>query len=159
MASTSRVLANCSVATTTQYRRAVAEIVRGLQSAHHLTDLDFAEKIGCSIGTVRNARNEESDLGAIYLTRIEATFGTGSIDPYLRLAGSRCAPIEPDESADALPSTTAAIHKLAVARSPGSPGGETITHTELLEMAPEIESAIKALTNLQCLANKFKGAA
>lgn len=157
MASAS-VLANCAPVTTSAYRRAVAEIIRGLQLQHGLTDLDFAERIGCSIGTVRNARNEESDLGAIFLTRIEAAFGTGSIDPYLRLAGSRSAPLQPDEHADALPTTTAAIHKLALARSPGGPGGEVITHSELLEMEAEIDAAIKALTTLKCRAEKVRAA-
>jgi len=158
MADPHKVLANNEPVTTGSYRRAVAEIIRGLQLAHHLTDLDFAEKVGCSIGTVRNARNEESDLGAIWLTRIEATFGTGSIDPWLRLGGSRCAPIESDPNADAMPTTTAAIHKLAVARSPGSPGGEVITHSELLEMEGAIDAAIKALTALKCRAEKARAA-
>lgn len=155
---TSNVLTNCGPVTTTEYRRAVAEIIRGLQLAHSLTDVDFAEKIGCSVGTIRNARNEESDLGAVFLTRIEKAFGTGSIDPYLRLAGSRSAPIDPDETADAMPKTTAAIHHLAVARSPDSPGGEAITHQELLEMEPVIDAAIKALTHLKCRAEKVRAA-
>lgn len=152
------ILANNAAVTTSKYRGAVAEIIRGLQLAHGLTDLDFADRIGCSINTVRNARNEDSDLGALFLTRIEAAFGTGSIDPYLRLAGSRSAPIEPDETADALPSTTAAIHHLAVARSPHSPGGEIITHTELLEMEHLIDAAIKALTALKVRAEKARAA-
>jgi transcriptional regulator with XRE-family HTH domain len=152
------VLANCAPVTTSEYRNAVAEIIRAQQLLHDLTDLDFAEKIGCSINTIRNARNEESDLGAIYLSRIERVFGTGSIDPYLRLAGSRCAPIEADESADALPTTTAAIHKLALARSPASEGGERITHSELLGMEQDIDAAIKALTALKCRAEKARAA-
>jgi transcriptional regulator with XRE-family HTH domain len=152
------VLRHDGTVTTKSYRNAVAEIIRTLQLLHDLTDLDLAERIGCSVGTVRNARNEECDLGAVYLSRIEAAFGTGSIDPYLRLAGSRCAPIEADESADALPTTTAAIHKLALARSPASEGGERITHSELLGMEPDIDAAIKALTALKCRAEKARAA-
>lgn len=152
------VMTNSEHLTTSRYRNAVAEIIRTLQLSHDLTDLEFAERIGCSIGTVRNARNEESDLGAIWLAKIEATFGTGSIDPYLRLSGSRSAPIEPDEAADALPTTTAAIHKLALARSPDSPGGETITHCELLGMEGAIDAAIKALTALKCRCEKVRAA-
>ena len=75
--------------TTAEYRKAVGEIIRSLQAQHGLSDLDFAEKIGCCKGTVRGARNEESELGGVYLGRIEAAFGVGSIDPYLKQFGMR----------------------------------------------------------------------
>jgi transcriptional regulator with XRE-family HTH domain len=158
MATRASVLTHSNDLTTARYRNAVAEIIRSLQLTHDLTDLDFAERIGCSIGTVRNARNEESDLGAIWLAKIEKVFGTGSIDPFLRMSGSRSAPTEPDETADALPTTTAAIHKLALARSPDSPGGEAITHCELLDMESAIDAAIKALMALKCRAEKVRAA-
>lgn len=144
--------------TTSDYRRAVGRIIRDLQAEHRLSDLDFAEKIGSCIGTVRKARNEESDLGAVFLGRIEAQFGVGSIDPYLMLAGARSSPIEADPNADALPSTAAAVHRLAVARSPGSPGGERITHQELLEIEPDIDAAIRALTALKVACGKVRAA-
>lgn len=151
-------MTNDAPVTTSCYRRAVARIIRDLQSRHGLTDLEFGERVGCSVGTVRNARNEDSDLGAIWLTRIERQFGTGAIDPYLELGGSRAAPIQADEAADALPTTTAAIHKLALARSPESPGGERITHCELLGMEGEIDAALRALTNLKLLCGKARAA-
>jgi hypothetical protein len=134
--------------TTSEYRRAVAKIIRDLQSEHKLTDLEFAEKIGCSLGTVRNSRNEESDLGGVYLARIEAVFGPGSIDPYLRLGGSRSVPLDARDC-DPLPSTSAAVHVLAVAKSPESDGGERITHRELLAMEPDIDAAIRVLSALK----------
>lgn len=144
--------------TTSDYRRAVGEIIRNLQAEHGLSDLAFSERVGCSLGTVRNARNEESDLGAIWLSRIEKAFGAGSIDPYHALAGTRAVPIEADPALDALPSTTAAIHSLAVARSPTSPGGETITHNELLGMEREIDGAIKALCALKARCESVRAA-
>lgn len=152
------VLPANQLATSKQCRRAVARIVRDLQHKHELTDCDFAEAIGCSIGTVRNARNEETDLSNLWLTRIEQRFGAGSIDPYLALAGSRSVPVTSDPSLDALPSTTAAIHRIAVARSPGSPGGERITHTELLAMERDIDAAIKALCALKARCDEVRAA-
>lgn len=140
------------------YKRAVARIIRDLQAQHGLSDLAFAEEIRCSIGTVRNARNEESDLGALYLARIEARFGPGSCDPYHALSGARAVPVEVDASCDPLPSTTAAIHRLAVARSQDSPGGEAITHTELLDMEPVIDAAIRALGALKARCEKVRAA-
>lgn len=154
----SNVLTNDAPTTTAQYRRAVARIIRDLQAMHGLTDLEFAERVGCSIGTVRNARNEESDLGAVWLARIEQRFGAGSIDPYLNLAGARSVPLRTSDS-DALPSATAAIHRIALARSPESPGGEAITHCELLEMEPVIVDAIRALTALKLRCNEIRSAA
>jgi len=144
--------------TTKNYRNAVAEIIRKIQLTSDLTDLDLAERIGCSVGTIRNARNEQADLGAIWLAKIEAEFGPGSIDPYLRLGGSRSVPIDPDENADALPATTAAVHYLASAMSPNSPGGSTITHQELLSLEPYLDAAIKALSALKCRAEKVRAA-
>jgi hypothetical protein len=144
--------------TTADYRRAVAKIIRDLQAQHSLTDLDFAERIGCCKGTIRAARNEESELGGVFLGRIEAQFGVGSIDPYLLLAGARSSPIEASEE-DPLPSTAAAVHRLAVAQSPASPGGNKITHRELLEILPEIDGAIKSLTALKVRAENIRDAA
>lgn len=152
------VLQSNGLVTSKDCRRAVARIVRDLQAQHELTDCDFAEAIGCSVGTVRNARNEETDLCNLWLTRIEQKFGHGSIDPYLALAGSRSVAITADPSLDALPSTTAAIHRIAVARSPNSPGGERITHSELLGMEKEIDAAIKALCALKARCDDVRAA-
>ena len=152
------VLTENGLATSKECRRAVARIVRDLQAQHELTDCDFAEAIGCSIGTVRNARNEETDLCNLWLARIEQRFGAGSIDPYLAIVGSRSIAITSDPSLDALPSTTAAIHSIAVARSPGSPGGERITHGELLAMEPELDAAIKALCALKARCDEVRAA-
>ncbi len=49
------------------YREAVATIVRRIQKAHGLSDSQLAERIGCSAGTVKNARNEASNLDAVTL--------------------------------------------------------------------------------------------
>lgn len=66
-----------------------------------------------------------------------------------RQFGVRNTPLDISDIVDALPSTTAAVHKLCVARSADSPGGDRITHTELLDLEPEVDAAIRALTALK----------
>lgn len=131
------------------YRDAVAEILRRVQTDHSVTLLEIAEKIDVSLGTISNAANKKTDLCATYLNRLGCRFGPGTLDPYAALRGVREVPLEPGSEVDALPSTTAAIHKLAVAKSPASPGGERITHGELLDMEPAIDAAMRALTSLK----------
>jgi transcriptional regulator with XRE-family HTH domain len=131
------------------YREAVAEILRRIQTDHRQTLLEIAEAIDVSLGTISNAANKKTDLCATYLNRLGCRFGPGTLDPYAALSGARMVPLESDDQTDALPSTSAAIHKLAIARSSASPGGERITHGELLDMEPEIDAAIRSLTSLK----------
>ena len=141
------------------YREAVAEILRRIQAEHRVTLLEIAEKIDVSLGTISNAANKKTDLCATYLNRLGKVFGGHNLDPYAALNGCRLVPLHPDDSVDALPSTTAAIHKLALARSPKSDGGDRITHRELLEMEGEIDEALKALTSLKVKCSLVRSAA
>ena len=52
------------------------------------------------------------------------------------------------EERDALPSLSASVHRLAVAQSPDSPGGTTITHGELLAMLPDLRAAVECMNAL-----------
>ena len=110
---------------------------------------DIAEAINVESKTISNAFNKRHRLSQLFLTRLGQAYGPHVMDPIAALYGGRVVPIEADENADALPSTTAAIHKLALARSPSSPGGDRITHTELLDMEPDIDGAIRALNALK----------
>lgn len=113
------------------------------------TFIDIAEAIGADKKTISNAFNKTHRLSQLFLTRLGQAFGSHCLNPVAELVNARMVPIEADDSVDAMPSTTAAIHKLAIARSPTSPGGERITHTELLDMEPEIDAAINALNALK----------
>lgn len=128
-------------------RAAVATIIRRVQADHDLTDTDFADAIGCSVGTVRNARNEQADLNSLTMARIGAVYGQEYVDPYAALYGARNVPLEARDT-DALPSLSASVHKLAVAQSPSSPGGQAITHTELLDLMPDLRAALRAINAL-----------
>jgi transcriptional regulator with XRE-family HTH domain len=142
----------------TAYRNAVARVLTSIQAEHDVTLLDIAERIGVSLGTISNAANKKNDLCRTFINRLGQAFGGSALDPIHRLYGVRAAPLEADESADALPSTTAAIHKLALARSPTGPGGDRITHGELLDMEAEIDAAIRALTALKCRCDEVRAA-
>lgn len=135
-------------------RAAVAKIIRRVQLEAHLTDDDLADELGISVGTVRNARNEQTDLNATTIAKIGAKFGAEVLDPYAALYGARNVPIEASD-ADAMPSMTAAVHRLAVAQAPGSDGGARITHTELAAMLPELRAAIAALNSLVVRAERI----
>jgi hypothetical protein len=142
------VLAATGLPKQKDYRAAVARIIRAIQSEHNETDLDTAENIGCSVGTIRNARNEENDLGAVYIARIGKRYGAASIDPYMGLFEGRAVSAGSQCDADVLPPLTASVHRLAVATSSTSPGGIALTHTELLEMLPDLHRAASALAGL-----------
>ena len=63
-------------------RSAVAHIIRDVQRDHSETDQCTADRLGVSIGTIRNARNESADLGAVTIARIGAVYGAAYVDPY-----------------------------------------------------------------------------
>jgi transcriptional regulator with XRE-family HTH domain len=141
------------------YRKAVARVITCIQAEHGVTHIDIAEKIGVSLGTISNAANKNTDLCHTYLDRLGKAYGCHALDPVHALYGARAVPLVADDSLDALPSTTAAIHKLALARSPNSPGGDRITHGELLDMEADIDAALKALTSLKVKCSLIRSAA
>ncbi|WHO39878.1 helix-turn-helix domain-containing protein [Sphingobium sp. AP49] len=126
------------------YREAVATIVRRVQKRHGLSDSQLADRIGCSAGTVKNARNQASNLDAVTLASIEQVFGPGAIDPYLALAEVRAVPLTPPVSVERLHPTLAiveALHRIIETQMPDSEGGTRITSHELLAILTELREA------------------
>lgn len=155
MASLPNVLRVNTAAEQDLYRSAISRILVNIQSEHDLTLLEIADEIGVSLGTVSNAANKKADLSPTFLKRLGEAYGIEILNPYLALAGGRGVPLAPKD-ADALPPLTAAIHKIAQARSPDSPGGQRETHCELLGMEDEIDDAIAALTALKMRCNEIR---
>lgn len=145
-----------SVEERADYQEAVAEILRGVLASHKTTLLQIAEDIDVSLGTISNAANKKGVLNAIYLKRLGQKFGVKALGPYAELCGGRMVPIEVDPGANALPSASAAVHRLCVATAPDSPGGTALTHTELLEIEPIIDDAIRALSALKVRAIEIR---
>jgi transcriptional regulator with XRE-family HTH domain len=154
MTQRNNVLLPIPLPTQSSLRRAVAGIIRGVQLDLDLTDEEMADEIGVSAGTIGNARNEKADLNAATIARIGHRYGVERLDPYAALYGARNVPIQA-EDADALPSLSGAVHRLAVAQSPASPGGAAVNHTELLDMLPELRAAQQALNALICRAERI----
>lgn len=149
-----KVLLPMALPTQKALREAVATIMRRVQLEHDLTDDDLADELKISVGTVRNARNKTCDLNAGTIARIGARFGVEVLDPYAALYGARNVPLDAQD-ADALPSLSGAVHRLAVAQSPASPGGPKLLHDELLDMLPELRGAQKAINALICRAERL----
>jgi transcriptional regulator with XRE-family HTH domain len=143
----------------TAFRNAVARVLTCIQANSGDTLLEIAERIGVSLGTISNAANKKNDLSPTFINRLGQAYGPEALDPIHALYGARGVPLDADSTADALPPLTASIHRLAVARSEASPGGERITHGELLEMEPEIDAAMKALTALKLRCNLIRSQA
>jgi hypothetical protein len=130
-----------------RYRSAISRIITNIMRDNDVTMMEIADRIDVSVGTISNAANKKTDLQAVYLKRLGEAYGPHQLDPYAALTGGRMVPINAKDI-DALPPLTASIHRLAVAQSPGSEGGQTITHRELLGMLPELREAQQALTSL-----------
>lgn len=141
------VLRPCLRTETEQYRNAVARVILSIQTETHDTLADIAENIGVSAGTISNAANKRSDLSPVFLRRMRAVYGLHHLGQVARFFDALFNPLEA-EDADALPSLSASVHRLAVAQSPGSEGGSAITHRELLAMRVDLEAAQRAINAL-----------
>lgn len=150
----SNVLLFDALPTRNKLREAVAKIIRAIQHSASETDETTADKIGVSVGTIRNARNAQTDLNAVTIARIGAIYGEHVLDPYTALYGARNVPIEAADDV-ALHSVTGAVHRLALAKDQASEGGTAITHHELAEMLPELKEAQRLITSLIVRADKL----
>lgn len=85
------VLSNRAALTQSSYRRAVASIIRSIQSRHSQSDQDTADLLGVSAATIGNARNEKGDLSAITLLRVGTVYGLDAIGPAMHLIDAKAA--------------------------------------------------------------------
>ena len=67
---------------TKSLRRAAANIVRDIQREGEETDQQTADKLGVSVGTIRNIRNEACDISSLTMARIGAAYGEDAVAPY-----------------------------------------------------------------------------
>lgn len=159
MASDGKVFRVNAAEEETRFRNAVAEIISKVldensEPGNRYTLIDIAESIGVTKRTIENAANKRFDLSPTYLMRLAQRYGSHILDPFAALSGGRVIPIEADEAADALPPVSAVVHQLTLVRNPGKPA-----HTELLDMEPIVDAAIRALTALKVRAQSIRSAA
>ncbi len=139
--------------TTGSYRAAVRAIMNAVQRRYDLNDVQLADRIGCSASTVRNAKGKHTNLDGVTLATIEQRFGSGSLDPFLALGGSRATPL-PNALPDIDPvlDIVAAMHRLIEAQHSTSEHGYLITSQELLAILRELKDARIAFDTLIALA-------
>lgn len=130
---------------TKSLRGAVATMIRDIQRDFGETDQDTADALGISIGTVRNARNETADLGAVTIARIGHKYGAHYVDPYHRLYGA-CAQTLQMSKSDPLAPLAESVATLCRIRSQYSEGGRLETPKEQLDALPILKNAARELT-------------
>src|SRR3546814_18371374 len=70
-----------SLPTRNDLRSALAQIVRSVQAEHGLTDEALADLLGVSDGTIRNVRNDRTDLNQETIDTLGARFGPECLAP------------------------------------------------------------------------------
>lgn len=69
--------------TQSSYQSAVRQIILSIQG--DLTDAELGERLGCSSGTIGNARNKKGNLCGVTLARIGDEFGPEALNPFMAL--------------------------------------------------------------------------
>lgn len=138
------VLLPMALPTQKSLRGSVANIIRDIQRDAGETDQDTADRIGVSIGTIRNARNETTDLNSLTIARIGAIYGPHYLDPYNALYGATARAVQSDDT-DPLSHLAKAVSSICEMRNPDSHGGALETTKEQLDALPTLRDARKAL--------------
>lgn len=71
---------------------AVSSIIVGAQADTGDTDQDMADKLGCSVGTVANARNRKAAMNMLTVMKIGEIYGLDRLAPLMHLIGGKLAP-------------------------------------------------------------------
>ncbi len=82
MTTPTNVLLPLGLPDTKSLRRAAANIVRDIQREHEETDQATADRLGVSVGTIRNIRNEACDISSLTIARIGRVYGEEAVAPY-----------------------------------------------------------------------------
>lgn len=152
------VLLPIALPTQKQLRGAVADIIRDIQRDHAETDQCTADRLGISIGTVRNARNETTDLNALTIAKIGAIYGARYVDPYNALYGATAQPLAALAS-DPLSDLARAVSSICDMRRADSCGGAIETPKEQLDALPGLKAASASLTAYIASIEKLRAAA
>ena len=130
------------------YRNAVASIITTIQHCAKKTLIEVAEEIDVSLGTISNAANKKSDLCATYLMRLGQVYGAAYLNPYLALFGAQAQPLEANRQADILPFIARVNLKIAEARDPQGPGGQTEVPQEKHGYLPDLKAVQREIGHL-----------
>lgn len=153
-----KVLRRPAPLTENLYRDLVSNAVFQVGYHRGIIDPELAEKTGASERTISNARNKSHSLNGKTLFNLLSVDDL-ALEGLLHHFGRRSVPIEAKCDTDALVSTSGAVHKLAMAHSAVSEDRSRVTDRECLDMEPEIDAAIAALSALKNRCHKIRSAA
>ena len=125
------------------------------------TDLDTADALGWSVGTVRNVRNRTHSISAKCLTDAANRTGGAFIAPWLAMLGLTAQPVDSvhPEALDMASQLAECSAALLAAMSPTSPGGHALTAAELVVVANVARRLLPALTAVVAKADGLQVAA
>lgn len=131
-----------------------------LRATHEQGPTRVGLTIGCNEKTVRDARDKKSTL-RVDLSWNALLADAHALDAIAAHFRKRLVPIDAKCDSDALSDTAGAVHVLAVAKSPTSPGGINIVDQECLAMEAEVDAAIASLQAIKnrCIAIRTERAA
>jgi transcriptional regulator with XRE-family HTH domain len=145
--------------TRNELRTALAQIIRSVQAERGLTDEALADLLGVSDGTIRNVRNERTDLNQETIAKLGARFGPECLDPWSACFGGRNVPKDASDGRVSLTAFTGSLHRLSIATDDDSEGGTSITHRELAEMLPDLKATQRLVNSLIARAERMGMAA
>lgn len=142
---------------TAAYRKAVASIIVSIQRDFDLTDGRLGDEIEVSGRTILNARNMETDLSSLFLTRLGQRFGGHYLNPYYALSGGHYAPNDANVDPAMLTDLGHLLTWLGKATHPDGPGGREVVHCEILDGAQIAEVVRRHVTGIVERARKVRG--
>ena len=138
-----QVLPNSLPITETFWKARISDIIARVQREQELNDRQLAERVYCSAETITNARNGDNKLSGHTLFNLLLVSPT-ALEGLLHHFDRRSVPLGAKCDTDAMPSTAAVMHKLAVASHDGR-----ISDRECLEMEATLDAAIEALSGIK----------
>lgn len=121
----------------------VEDIIRLIKREQQLTYKEIGARLFVDEKTIKNAATGDHKLSAPTLLNL-LTISPSALELLLHFFDRRSVPLGSKCDTDALPSTAAALHKLALASSDGQ-----ITDRDCLDMEATLDAAIEALCGLK----------
>lgn len=132
---------------------AISSIIAGIQADTDESDQDMADRLGCSSGTIGNARNRKAALGMLTVMKIGEVYGLHRLAPLMHLIGGKVAPEAAVCTSDHDLPIGAARGQMFLARALSD---QVISDTELAEGAADIEAAGQTFDALRYRLNNLR---
>jgi hypothetical protein len=132
---------------------AVSSIIVGIQAESNDTDQDMADKLGCSAGTIANARNRKAAMNMLTVMKLGEVYGLSRLAPLMHIIGGKIAPEQAICTSDHDLPIGAARGQMFLARALAD---QHISDTEVAEGAEDIEAAGQTFDALRYRLNNLR---